>query len=78
MGSEAKQRALAKDILGDNLIATRGAFTCKRDGGGEEIKEVPFVYVPNLIRKVADVIDNHKKYASGLVLYTLLLTSSVH
>ena len=62
MGSEAKQRALAKDLLGDNLIATVGPFTCKSDGGGEEIKEVPFGYFPNLIRKVADVIDKHKKY----------------
>lgn len=61
VGSEAKQRALAKDLLGDNLVATEGAFTRKRDGGGEEIIQVPFVYVPNLIRKVSDVIDHHKK-----------------
>ena len=51
MGSEVKQRALAKDLVGDNIVAELGAFTFKRDGGGEEIREVPFIYVPNLIRK---------------------------
>ena len=37
-----KQRAIAKDIVGDNLAAELGAFTFKRDRGGEDIKEVPF------------------------------------
>jgi hypothetical protein len=48
-GSEVKQRALMKEIVGDNITAELGAFTVKRDGGGETIKEIPFVYVPNLI-----------------------------
>ena len=61
MGSEVKQRALAKDIIGDNIVAELGAFTFRRDGGGEEIREVPFVYVPNLIRKVADLIEQHQR-----------------
>lgn len=72
MGSEAKQRSLAKEILGDNLVATVGAFSCKRDGGGEEIREVPFAYVPNLIRKAADVIEEHKKYGFFLVLFNFI------
>ena len=64
MGSEVKQRALAKEIVGDNLVAEVGAFTVKRDGGGESIKEVPFVYVPNLIRKATDVIQKHRGYTT--------------
>ena len=60
MGSEANQRALAKEIVGDNLSSELGAFTFKRDGGGEEIREVPFVYVPNLIRKATDLIELQK------------------
>ena len=56
-----KQRALAKSILGDNLNAELGAFTFKRDGGGETIKEAPFVYVPNLIRKATDLIEHHRR-----------------
>lgn len=62
MGSEVKQRALMKNIVGDNITAELGAFTVKRDGGGEEIKEVPFVYVPNLIRKATDLIEEHRGY----------------
>ena len=61
MGSEAKQRALAKDIIGDNIVAELGAFTFRREGGGEEIREVPFAYVPNLIRKVADLVEQYQR-----------------
>lgn len=60
MGSEGKQRALAKEIVGDNVCAELGAFTFKRDGGGEDIREVPFVYVPYLIRKATDLIEHHR------------------
>ena len=40
-----------KSIVGENLVAETGAFMKRLDGGGEEICEVPFVYVPNLIIK---------------------------
>ena len=46
-------------IVGDNLVAEVGAFTFSIKDGGDEIREVPFIYVPNLIRKVADVIEQH-------------------
>lgn len=61
MGSEARQRALAKDLVGENVVAEMGAFSFRRDGGGEEMKEVPFVHVPSLIKKVADLIEEHKR-----------------
>ena len=62
MGSELKQRALAKEIVGDNVAAELGAFTFRRDGGGEEIRETPSVYTPNLIRRVADLVEQHGRY----------------
>ena len=37
---------LAKGIVGDNLVAERGAFIISSDRGREEIREVPFVYRP--------------------------------
>ena len=61
VASECKQRSLVKDIVGDNIVAEVGAFTFSPKDGGEEIREVPFVYVPNLVRKVADVIEEHSK-----------------
>lgn len=36
-------------------------FTCSADGGGEEIREVPFAYTPNIIRKAADMVIQHEK-----------------
>lgn len=62
MGSEAKQRVLAKEIIGDNLVIEKGAFTSPRKGGGEDIEEVPFGYVGNLIRRAADLIERHSRY----------------
>ena len=64
VGSELKQRSLAKEILGDNLVSEMGAFTFKRDGGGEEIKHKPFVYVPNLIKRASDMVEQHRQYKS--------------
>lgn len=43
-----------------NLVAELGAFTFCRDGGGEEIQEVPFAYVPNLIKKATDLIEKQR------------------
>ncbi len=53
------RQALAKDI---DMVAEMVPF--RRDGGwgGEEIREVPYVHVPNLIRKAADVIEEHRRY----------------
>ena len=62
VGSEVRQRKLAKEIIGDNVVAELGAFTFKREGGGEEIREVPFVYIPNIIRKATDLIEDHTRF----------------
>lgn len=62
VASEVKRRALAKDIVGENMVAEMGAFSFRADGGGEEIREAPYVHVPNLIRKAADVIEEHRRY----------------
>ena len=61
MGSERRQRVLVKEIVGDNIMSEMGAFTFKRDGGGEEFRQVPFVYAPNLIRRATDLIEQHRR-----------------
>ena len=60
IASERKQRQLAKQSIGDNLVAERGAFTFSVDNG-EEIKEVPFVYSPNLMIAIAELVDKHDR-----------------
>lgn len=52
---------MAQEVLGHNVVAEMGAFTFPMDKGGEEIREVPFVYVPNLIAKIADVVTQHER-----------------
>lgn len=57
MVCEEKQRVLAKKIVGDNITAGKGAFIFSVDKGGEEIKEVPFVYHPKLIATISDDVE---------------------
>ena len=60
IASEGKLRKLAKEVVGENIVAENGAFTFATEHG-EEIRQVPFVYVPNFIAKVADVVSQHEK-----------------
>ena len=55
---------MARDIVGENLVAERGAFTFSRDKGGEEIP----VYSPNFIAKVAYIIHQHERQVSVTLL----------
>ena len=48
-------------MVGDNFTVELGAFTFPAEGGGEEIRNVPFAYVNNLIAKVADIVDQHTR-----------------
>ena len=65
LASEKHRRSLSKEIRGDNLEAERGAFLFSREDGGEEIRDVPFVYVPNIVRKVADLLTHNERYYSS-------------
>ena len=58
--SEKKQRTLAKELLGDNITAEKGALSFSVDKS-EEIREAPFVYCTNFIARVSDTICNHKR-----------------
>ncbi len=60
IASERQQRKMAKGIVGDNLRAEHAPFTVSNDA--EEIREVPFVYRPNLIAAIADMMAKHNKY----------------
>ena len=51
--------------MGDNRAAEKGAFTFTQGkGGGEVVREAPFVYSPNVIAKVADCVEHNKRQAS--------------
>ena len=57
--SEAK---LAKKLVGPNSECEIVAFTCALDGGGEEVKMAPMAYVPDLVGKVKQLLDQNDRY----------------
>ena len=62
LASEKRQRSLAHDIIGENMVAEKGAFVFPQEGRGVEIREVPFVYIPNLVQKVTDLLVHNQRY----------------
>ena len=56
LASEKTQRALAQEIIGDNMEVEKAAYVFSREGCGEVIKELPFTYVPNSVYKIADLL----------------------
>ena len=62
IASERQQRKLARGIVGDNLKAERAPFIFSTERNKEEVREVPFVYRPNLIAAIADLVEKHERY----------------
>lgn len=63
LASEQKQRALAKETSGENNTVAEMlpfAFTASSKGP-DEFREAPFIYVPNLVAKVADTLEQHHR-----------------
>jgi hypothetical protein len=61
--SEAKERSLAKELVGPNLDAEAVAFTFPADshGSGEEIRKAPMAFVPDLVGKVIQILDQNDR-----------------
>ena len=62
LGSERKQRIHAKGLLGDNLTTEEAVFSFPLKSGGEELRAAPFVYVPDLVEKVTNILTENKRY----------------
>ncbi len=56
-------------------MAERGAFTFSADNG-EQIKEVPFVYSPNLMITIAELVDKHDRWYT-ISIYVSNITGSI-
>ena len=63
MDSEAKERKLRKGLIGDNIECEAVPLTFPLDGGkgGEEVRQAPMAYVPNLVEKVVQLLDQNDK-----------------
>jgi hypothetical protein len=57
IASERKMRLEASELVGDNLSAELVPFSFPHKDGGEVIQDVPCAYIPNLWRKISDLLD---------------------
>jgi len=57
--SEAKERSLSKELVGTNLDAEAVAFTFTEDGGNEYVQKAPMAFVPDLVNKVIQLLDQN-------------------
>ena len=55
---EEKERGLAKQLVGPNLAAESVALTFSTDNG-DELREAPFAYLPDLKSKVFQLLDQN-------------------
>ena len=61
LASEKKERCLAKKLIGPNVASETVPFTFALDDGGEEIRQSPMAYVPDLVSKVKQLLDQNDK-----------------
>ena len=57
--NEAKERALASVLVGPNLDAEAVPFTFPYPGGGEQFRKAPMAFVPDLVEKVTQLLDQN-------------------
>ena len=65
LASEKKMRAEAAELVGDNLSAELTPFSFSHKDGGEVIQIAPYAFVPELWRKVKDLLDQNSDEERG-------------
>ena len=63
LSSERKQRKIAKEQVGDNLDIETAPFSFNLTGGGEEIRAAAHAFIPNLVEKVIQLLEQNEKYS---------------
>ena len=62
VASEPKLRKRSKEIITTNLLAEAVPFTFALKSGGEEIRAAPLVYVPDLKKKMFQLLQKNDEY----------------
>lgn len=65
IASEKKMRVEAAELVGDNLCAELAPFSFSHQDGGHLIKEAPFAFIPDLWRKIKDMLDQNSDDQRG-------------
>ena len=55
MAGEKRQRCLAQELVGDNLVSEPLTMSFALASGGEEIRATPYAYTSNLTAKVFQI-----------------------
>ena len=63
LSSERKQRIIAKEQIRDNLETENAPFSFNLTGGGEEIRAAAHAFIPNLVNKVIQLLEQNEKYS---------------
>eukprot|EP00731_Ephydatia_muelleri_P029391 Em0020g1035a len=61
LGSERKQRALCKELIGDNLEVELAPFSFKLPNGEEGLRGAAYGYTPNLTSKIVQLLEQNEK-----------------
>lgn len=62
VASERKQRALSKELVGNNLSSEAALFSFPLESCGEELRPAPLVYVPDLSGKIFQLLEQNDRY----------------
>jgi hypothetical protein len=55
MAGEKRQRCLARELVGDNLVSEPAPMSFSLASGGEEIRAAAYAYTPDLKAKVFQI-----------------------
>ncbi|KAL5482018.1 hypothetical protein EMCRGX_G022297 [Ephydatia muelleri] len=68
LGSERKQRALCKELIGDNLEVELALFSFKLPNGEEGLRGAAYGYTPNLTSKIVQLLEQNENYEPACAL----------
>ena len=54
-------RNICRQIVGDNLKGEMALFSFPHPSGGEELRGAPLVYIPDLVQKVVDLLEENER-----------------
>ena len=55
-------RHICRQIVGDNLKGEMVLFSFPLPSGGEELRGAPLVYIPDLVKKVVDLLEENQRF----------------
>ena len=62
LSSKRKQQKIAQQQVGDNLETETAPFSFSLASGGEELRAAAHVFIPNLVEKVIQLLEQNEKY----------------